>query len=93
VHEKGRKDDSNKPRWDLLPFKGLEQIVLVLTHGAKKYAPENWRVVKDWRWRYFRAALGHIVAWWSGEKLDPETKLPHLAHAACCVLFLLELDV
>jgi hypothetical protein len=89
----GRKDDAEKPRWDLLPFAGLEQVVKVLTFGAKKYAPENWRRVEGWRWRYFRAAIGHLAAWKAGEKLDPESGLPHLAHAACCVLFLLELDV
>lgn len=26
------------------------------------------------------------------ERLDPESGLPHLAHAACCLLFALELD-
>ena len=24
-----------------------------------------------------------------GEQLDPESKLPHLAHAVCCLLFIL----
>lgn len=88
----GRKDDDGKNRWDLLPWRGLEQVALVLTFGAKKYAPDNWRKVAGWRWRYFRAAVGHLAAWVTGEKNDPESKLPHLAHAACCVLFLLELD-
>jgi hypothetical protein len=88
----GRKDDSGKTRYDLLPWRGLILVAMVMTHGAKKYAPDNWRKVEGWRWRYFRAAIGHLIAWWGGEKLDPEWCLPHLAHAACCVLFLLELD-
>lgn len=88
----GRKDDAGKPRWDLLPFEALAVVVAVLTFGARKYAPDNWRSVEGWRWRYFRAALSHLAAWWRGEKLDPESGLPHLAHAACCVLFLLALD-
>ncbi len=88
----GRKDDFGKTRWDLLPFAGLGQVAEVLTRGAVKYAPDNWRKVEGWRWRYFRAAIGHLTKWWLGEKLDPEWGLPHLAHAACCVLFLLELD-
>jgi hypothetical protein len=87
----GRKDDNDKPRWDLLPPVALASVVDVLSYGAKKYAPENWRMVAGWRWRYFRAALGHLYAWWRGESIDPESRLPHLAHAACCVLFLLEL--
>lgn len=88
----GRKDDAGKPRWDLLPFAALGDVARVLEFGARKYAPDNWRLVEGWRWRYTRAGLGHLVAFARGEKLDPESGLPHLAHAACCVLFLLELD-
>jgi len=34
--------------------------------------------------------LRHLTAWWAGEDLDPESGLHHLAHAACCLMFLLE---
>lgn len=88
----GRKFDTGKPRWDLIPWKALSDVVDVLTKGAEKYAPDNWRKVEGWRWRYARAAIGHIVAFMCGEKNDPEWGLPHLAHATCCILFLLELD-
>lgn len=88
----GRKDDAGKPRFDLFPSKAEKAIVDVLTFGANKYAPDNWRKVEGWRWRYYRAARGHIWAWATGEKLDKESGLPHLAHAVCCLLFLLELD-
>lgn len=88
----GLKLDEGKTRYDLLPAASLEHVAQVLTFGAKKYAPDNWRKVDGWRWRYYRAALGHLLAWWRGEKLDQESGLPHLAHAACCVLFLLELE-
>jgi len=89
----GRKADDGKPRWDLLPWAATAQVVDVLTFGARKYEPENWRFVDGWRWRYYRAAVGHVAAWWLGERNDRESGLPHLAHAACCLLFLIELDV
>ena len=88
----GRKDDAGKPRWDLLPFCALNEVAKVLEFGARKYAPNDWRKVPDWRARYVGAALRHVAAFALGERLDPESKLPHLAHAACCVLFMLELD-
>lgn len=88
----GRKDDAGKLPYDLLPWGAVAQVVAVLQYGAKKYAPDNWRQVKDWRRRYFSAACRHLVSWVTGEKLDPETGLHHLAHAACCVLFMIELD-
>lgn len=85
----GRKDDTAKPRWDLLPMDAVAPIVDVLTYGAKKYAPDNWRRVPDSRARYYAAALRHLTAWWLGEEIDPESGLRHLAHVGCCVLFLL----
>jgi hypothetical protein len=88
----GTKHDAEKPRWDLLPFAAVSAVVDVLTFGAKKYAPDNWRTVPEARRRYTAAALRHTVAWWRGERVDAESGLPHLAHAACCLLFLAELD-
>lgn len=89
----GTKHDSDKPRWDLLPHHAVAQVVAVLSFGAQKYEPDNWRAVQGWRWRYYAAAWRHAVAWWLGERHDPESGLHHLAHAACCMLFLLELDM
>ena len=89
----GRKLDAGKPRWSLLPWNALGAVVSVLEFGARKYAPGNWRHVPDARTRYFDAAQRHLLAWWSGEKSDPETQFPHLAHALCCLLFLLALEL
>lgn len=88
----GEKFDTDKDRWDLLPWEATRQIVLVLTYGAKKYDDNNWQLVENADKRYFAALLRHIVAWVRGEKNDPESSLPHLAHAACCILFLLWKD-
>ena len=88
----GVKHDQEKDRWDLLPWGPIRSVVKVLTYGARKYAPENWRKVPDARNRYFAAAMRHLEAWWSGEKDDPESGFPHLAHVLCCVIFLLELS-
>jgi hypothetical protein len=88
----GAKYDSGKDPWNLLPWAGTRAIVQVLAYGAQKYAPGNWRKVPDARSRYFAAALRHLVAWHLGESTDPESGLPHLAHAGACILFLLETD-
>lgn len=42
----GRKDDGGKTRYDLLPWRGLILVAMVMTHGAAKYAPDNWRKVE-----------------------------------------------
>lgn len=88
----GKKDDAGKRRWDLLPLGPVGEVVDVLTYGAKKYAPDNWQHVADPQARYFAAAMRHLSAWREGEKADSETGCSHLAHAACCLLFLLWFD-
>lgn len=88
----GVKHDGEKDRWDLLPLRAVRGVVKVLTFGARKYAPDNWRKVPDARPRYYAASMRHLAAWWEGEERDPESGLPHLAHAACCLLFLLALE-
>lgn len=86
------KDDAAKRRWSLLPFEALRQVVDVLEFGARKYAVEGWRTVPNARTRYYDATFRHLTEWWSGAETDPESGLHHLAHAACCVLFLLAQD-
>jgi len=85
----GVKYDTEKLRFDLIPKGTIKEIVKVLTFGSKKYADDNWQVVPGKRKRYYAALMRHIDAWWTGEINDPETKLSHLAHAGCCILFLL----
>jgi hypothetical protein len=85
----GKKFDQDKALWDLLPLKTVGKIVDVLTFGAKKYSPGNWKIVPNAEDRYFAALMRHLTAWQSGEKTDPESGMSHLAHAGCCLLFLL----
>jgi len=89
----GVKYDQDKPQWTLVPFKALDEVVKVLTVGAKKYAPDNWKKVPNARQRYIDAAFRHMSAYASGEKLDDETGKSHLAHAMCCFLFLMAFDL
>ena len=84
----GRKDDSGKTPWHLMPPDALNQIAQVLEFGANKYGDRNWEKGMNWS-RPFAALMRHMWAWWRGEDRDPETGLSHLAHAGCCILFLL----
>ncbi len=86
----GKKFDSEKPMLYLLPPRSINEVGKVLTYGAQKYDPENWRKVDDLQNRYTSAALRHIFAHMEGEEDDRETGLSHLAHAMCCLLFKLE---
>jgi hypothetical protein len=89
----GVKYDNDKPQWSLLPFKALREVVEVLTYGAKKYAPDNWKKVPNAKQRYIDAGFRHFTAYASGEKHDQETGKHHLAHAICCMLYLVAFDL
>ena len=89
----GIKYDSEKPKMNLLPPKAIVEVAKVLTFGAQKYDAENWRKLDDLQNRYTAGALRHIFAHMDGEKLDPETGLSHMAHALCCLLFKLEIEL
>jgi hypothetical protein len=88
TNSEGVKHDAEKLDWNLLPLKTLEAVVRVLMHGAKKYAPDNWKKVQPAS-RYFAAALRHLVDYQAGTKKDEETGESHLAHAIACLVFLL----
>ena len=90
---KGLKYDSEKPKMNLLPPKALIEVGKVLTFGAEKYGPENWKELEDLQNRYTAGALRHIFAHMDGEKDDPESNISHLAHALCCLLFKLEIEL
>ena len=88
----GRKADEGKLPWALLPFDAIKQVVEVLHFGKKKYDARNWEKGIDYD-RCFSAAMRHMTAWWEGETNDPESKLHHLAHAICCIMFLLAFEL
>jgi hypothetical protein len=89
----GRKFDGGKLQYGLLPPLALKATVEILTFGAEKYEPDNWKHVPDSKRRYFDAMQRHLWAWKEGEQNDPETGKNHLAHAMCCLMFLYEHDV
>lgn len=84
----GKKFDGGKERLDLLPVDAVTEVVRVIGFGAAKYGDRNWEQGMDWS-RMYGAMLRHSFAFWSGEDTDPESGLPHMAHAACCALMLL----
>ena len=91
----GLKYDSGKLLWQLLPLDAIEEIVKVLTMGEAKYGSNNWQKLDDFENRYFGAMMRHMKSHRCGDKFDKESKLLHLSHAACNIIFLLwhELNV
>lgn len=90
MSEPAIKHDEGKSRLDLVPYDALLMVGDVLAYGAKEYPDRNWERGLDWG-RVFAATLRHLAKWASGERFDPDSKLPHLAHATADVMMLLAL--
>lgn len=88
----GVKHDSGKLPYHLLPSDAVEEIVKVLQHGATKYSERNWEKGLAYS-RPFAALQRHMWSWWRGDDIDVETGRSHLAHAGCCLLFLLAYEL
>lgn len=85
----GHKFDTDKPMMNLIPPGVITGIAQVLTYGAKKYAPEDWKHLPDAKARYTAALMRHLEAWRGGELVDSESLLQHLKHILCNAAFLL----
>lgn len=91
MNKQEAKADAGKPRPTLVPVSLIEAVTAVREHGVKKYGdPDNWKKVEPQR--YKDAAYRHWLAYIKGEKLDPESGLPHLHHCACNLAFLIEME-
>lgn len=83
-----RKDDQHKLPLHLIDPLWLETTAQVLDFGQRKYHAWNWAIgTFEWS-RLYGALQRHLNAFWRGEENDPETGMPHLWHANCCMMFL-----
>jgi hypothetical protein len=88
----GKKSDSNKLRYDLVLPEFEDMVAAALTFGANTYGANTWQNIENAPERYYAALRRHISAWRKGEKIDPESGLSHLAHAASNLMFLAHFD-
>lgn len=66
---------------------------LALLDGALKYGRSNWRAVGVRASIYVDAAKRHLNKWFEGETVDPDSGLPHLAHALACLAIVIDAEV
>jgi hypothetical protein len=67
----------------------IEHIARVREYGVNKHGhSEDWRTTP--KVFHINATQRHINVYTSGEEFDQESGLPHLAHAACNLMFEIE---
>lgn len=63
---------------------------LGLLDGMLKYGRSNFRAIGVRASIYYDAASRHLNAWFEGEEVDPDSGLPHLAHALACLAIIVD---
>ena len=95
AHEASYPDDNPKtalgaakPKLSDTPTIAIRELGQVMSMGAAKYGRFNWRDKTVSSSVYYDAALRHMMAWFDGEDMDPESGLSHLAHVMACMAIL-----
>lgn len=79
--------NEGKPKWSLVDFRSLEDMVKVLEFGMKKYSRGNWKrglPIND----LYDSLQRHLVSFMEGEDMDSESNCSHLGHAMCNLMFM-----
>ena len=88
------KADAGKIELTKIPHQILYDIAEVRMYGNNKYpngGPDNWKNVEPERYR--DAAFRHWLLYLEDPYgVDEESGLPHIAHVACNIAFLCELE-
>lgn len=64
-----------------VPMNVVAEVGVGMLEGASKYGRHNYRAVGVRSSVYFDATMRHLIAFWEGEDLDPDSGAHHLAKA------------
>lgn len=76
-----------KLQYNLIPAECLEELAIILTYGANKYEPHNWKKCTNMDF-YWDSLFRHLQQYRLGESVDKESGFNHLSHALCNLMFL-----
>jgi hypothetical protein len=77
-----------KVPFSTIPGPVLAEVGLALLEGARKYRRHNYRVAGVRASVYYDASLRHLMAWWEGEDIDPDSGLSHVTKAIAGLMVL-----
>jgi hypothetical protein len=77
-----------KVPFSTVPAPVIAELGLALLEGARKYGRHNYRAIGVRGSVYYDACLRHLMQWWEGEDIDPDSGLNHIVKAAACLLVL-----
>jgi len=64
-----------------VPMNVVAEMGVGMLDGATKYGRHNYRIAGIRASVYFDAAMRHLLAWWEGEDIDPDSGMHHVTKA------------
>lgn len=64
-----------------VPMGVMAEVGVAMLEGAVKYGRHNYRAVGVRTSVYFDAAMRHLIAFWEGEDIDPDSGMSHITKA------------
>lgn len=71
----------------------LAEIGVGMLEGAAKYGRHNYRIVGVRSSVYYDATMRHLLSWWEGEDIDPESGMSHVAKAITSLVVLRDAQI
>lgn len=71
-----------------VPMPPLTEVAVAMQEGARKYGRHNYRQAGIRASVYFDAAMRHLIAWWEGEDIDPDSGISHISKAVATLMVL-----
>ena len=66
----------------------IAEVGVAMLEGAAKYGRFNYRAVGVRASIYYDATMRHLMAWWEGEDIDPDSGMSHVTKALCTLAVL-----
>lgn len=66
----------------------LAEVSIGMLEGARKYGRHNYRVAGVRASVYYDATQRHLMQWWEGEDIDPDSGLSHITKAITSLVVL-----
>ena len=73
---------TKKPRfYSGLPANVTKEVSIAMMEGAMKYGRHNYRIAGIRASVYVDATIGHLLDYWEGQDIDPDSNLHHITKA------------
>lgn len=76
-----------------LPWPVVAETGVALLEGARKYGRHNYRVAGIRNSVYFDATMRHLMSWWEGEDIDPDSGMSHITKAIASLMVLRDAQI